>query len=84
MAGSDDENPTVARRARQPVLDLNTFGAPRAHPPTPAPYPAQPPSRGPHFDMDHMAARDAAVRRAIWIIVLVLAAAIGIGVASQL
>jgi hypothetical protein len=38
----------------------------------------------PGFDMAQIAARDAAVRRIVWIVVLVLAAVIGVVVASQL
>lgn len=51
----------------------------RVRPPTPAPIPVTP-----GFDMSQVTARDAAVRRFIWIIVLAVAAVIGVAVATQL
>jgi hypothetical protein len=93
--GHEDEPPTVAM-VRRPSVNLNEFG--RARPPTPPPaYPMQPPMQhgqqrppstppfGNHqFDMDRMAARDAAMSRMIWIVVIVIAVAIVVAVASQL
>ena len=63
----------------KPVLDLASFTIPAAQSLPPPPGPGMP-----GFDMAELAARDAAVRRLVWIIVLVIAAGIGVVVASQL
>jgi len=42
------------------------------------------PQSGPHFDMARIAARDAAMRRIVWIVVLVLGGVIGIALAVRL
>ena len=70
-------------QAQRPVMDLASF----AQPPIPRTDVVQPLPPGPGmpgFDMSQIAARDAAVRRFIWIIVLAVAAIIGIAVATQL
>lgn len=96
VGGHEDEGPTVAI-VRRPSVNLNEFGRPRT--PTPSPYPMQPPmqqgqQRPPstppvsygtrQFDMEQMAARDAAMSRLIWIVVIVIGIAIAVAVASQL
>ena len=45
-------------------------------------YPQAPPAK--NFDMGRMAAREAMIRRVIWILVLVVATAGGIVLATQL
>jgi serine/threonine-protein kinase len=70
-------------QAQRPVMDLASFAQP-AIPRTDL-VPPLPPGPGmPGFDMSQIAARDAAVRRFVWIIVLAVAAVIGIAVATQL
>ncbi len=69
--------------AQRPVMDLASF----AQPPIPRTDVVQPLPPGPGmpgYDMSQIAARDAAVRRFVWIIVLAVAAIIGIAVATQL
>ena len=75
----------------RPVLDLNAFpqqrpqgpgGYPQQPTPPPGGYPQQPP--GGAFDMAQIQARDAAMRRMVWIAVLVIGAIAGIVLASQL
>jgi hypothetical protein len=70
-------------RGSRPILDLNAFPPqPRMAPtPSPAGYPPQAPGG---YDMGQIQARDAAVRRWVWIAVLVIAAIAGIVLASQL
>jgi len=71
-------------RGSRPVLDLNAFPPPpRSAPTGPGNYP-QPPPPGGTFDMAQIQARDAAMRRMVWIAVLVIGALLGIVVASQL
>ncbi|MEO7092507.1 MAG: hypothetical protein ABI175_04600, partial [Polyangiales bacterium] len=68
---------------QRPVMDLASF----AQPPIPRTDVVQPLPPGPGmpgFDMSQIAARDAAVRRFVWIAVLVIAAIIGVVVATQL
>ena len=71
-------------RGSRPVLDLNAFPQQPRIAPTPSPgsYPPSPP--GGTFDMGQIQARDAAMRRMVWIAVLVIGALLGIVVASQL
>nr|MBA3464656.1 hypothetical protein [Deltaproteobacteria bacterium] len=68
----------------RPVMDLASFAPPGypVHDPSHGQMPPQAGMMG--FDMSQMAARDAAVRRMVWIVVLAVAAIIGIIVASQL
>jgi eukaryotic-like serine/threonine-protein kinase len=68
----------------RPVMDLASF-APPVYPGQEYAQGQMPPQAGMMgFDMSQMAARDAAVRRFVWIVVLAVAAVIGIIVASQL
>ncbi len=98
IGGHEDEGPTVAM-VRRPSVNLNEFGRPRPPTPAPIPYPTQPPmqhgqQRPPssppvpygtrQFDMEQMAARDAAMSRVIWIVVIVIAVAIVVAIGSQL
>lgn len=56
------------------------------YPPSPYPssYPVQSsPQAGHGFDMGKMAAREATIRRLIWIVVLVLAVAVGVVLAAR-
>jgi len=71
-------------RGSRPVLDLNAFPQQPRLPPTqhPGGYPQQP--GGGAFDMGQLQARDAAMRRWIWIAVLVVGAIVGIVLAAQL
>jgi hypothetical protein len=70
-------------QAQRPVMDLASFAQP-AIPRTDVVQPLPPGPGMPGFDMSQIAARDAAVRRFVWIIVLAVAAVIGIAVATQL
>ena len=75
--------PPGAAGPQRPVMDLASF----AQPPIPRTDLVQPLPPGPGmpgFDMSQIAARDAAVRRFVWFIVLAVAAIIGIAVATQL
>lgn len=70
--------PQPLPHSARPVMDLASFAQPAQLSPTP-PAPGMP-----GFDMSQLAARDAAVRRIVWIVVLVVAALIGVVVAAQL
>jgi hypothetical protein len=64
-------------RGSRPVLDLNGF-------PQQQPQHGYPPQPGGAFDMGQIQARDAAMRRWVWIAVLVIGAIVGIVLAAQL
>ena len=96
VGGHEEEGPTVAMARRPSVAAPSVNDHHRAHPPTPPPYPMhappmpRPPSTppfpgSPHpYDMDRIAARDAAMSRMIWIVVIVIAIAIAVALGSQL
>ncbi len=67
-------------RGSRPILDLNAF--PQHRMPQRGSYPQQ--SQGDAFDMGQLQARDAAMRRWIWIAVLIVGAVVGIVLAAQL
>ncbi len=71
-------------QAQRPVMDLASFGPPPPIPRTDLVAPLPPGPGMPGFDMSQIAARDAAVRRFVWIFVLAIAAIIGVAVATQL
>ena len=70
--------------ADRPVMNLSSFAGPSGIPPTPLVQPLPPGPGMPGFDMSQIAARDAAVRRIVWIVVLVIAVVIGVVLATQL
>ncbi|CAN5912438.1 hypothetical protein BH11MYX3_BH11MYX3_15600 [soil metagenome] len=83
--------PPIAGMAPRPtltpprtVMDLNSFSRPGPIPTTPMLPPLAPGPGMPGYDMSRAAARDAAMRRIVWIVVLVIGAVIGVVLASQL
>lgn len=68
----------------QPMSNPGSAPLPMAGAPMPGSGPTAYPQSGPQFDMAQLAARDAAMRRIVWIVVLVLGGVIGIALAVRL
>ncbi len=84
VAGMAPLPPRPTMTPPRPVMDLQSFAQPAPIPTTPMVPPLAPGPGMPGYDMSQSAARDAALRRIVWIVVLVIGAVIGVVAASQL
>jgi hypothetical protein len=83
-ASPHGEGATLLGLPPAPRNSPSPFGAPFGQAPGMFDMPQYPQAPPTNFDMGRMAAREATVRRLIWIIVLVVATAGGIVLATQL